>query len=366
MKKIFGILFATVLAVSLILVPAVVSASPGIELNAVGDGTAQISTATAHSPTHSARLYVKDGSVDWAEVSIPVDIALKDITELKFWEYIASYAPNGWSVNVALGIDADGDSVFEADVAEWHVGSNAWTLAALNGDTFVEMDGVSGNPATGSWSETDALSVAQWWTPDNSGAGFAKSDAYPWTFYGSLADFVGLFLPDTNQTSLITDADARVLCVKLLIGGSGSWMDETAYVDDVTINGVTYDFEPTSSVGLTTDVPDIVAISASPTSIDFGTLYPGETSATFDITVENIGTHEVDVDAYVYEAGLFYDNLQLSIGTGWYIWSYWTSIITDLAMGDSELVYTRLPVPSDYTPSGTETATLIFEATASP
>jgi len=191
---------------------------------------------------YSAGLYVQDGTKGWAEVSIPVDIALKDIIELKFWEMIESYT-TGYSVNVVLGIDLENDG-FTADVAGWHVGTDSWTLAALDGDTFVEMDGVTGNPNPDVWSETDTLSVSQWWTPDESGAGFAKSSSYPSTFYGSFANFVNGFLVDSTQTSLIPDANARVKCIKLLIGGSGSWMEERAFVDLVTVNEAVYDLEP--------------------------------------------------------------------------------------------------------------------------
>jgi len=366
MRKLVGVLLTVAVAVSLMVMPAVTSANPGIGLDVVGSATAEISTAAYHSPTHSVELYVKNGSVDWAEVSIPVNIALKDINELSFWEYIKSYSPKGWDVNVVLGIDANGDGMFKADVAGWHVGPNAWTLGALNGDTFVEMDGLQGNPPTGTLAKVDALAVSQWWTPDESGAGFAKSDTYPWTFYNSFANLIDVFIPDPTQTSLIPDTDARVLCVKLLIGGSGNWMDETAFVDDVTINGKTYDFEPTSSVGLTAYVPDIVAISVDPTVIDFGTLYPGQTSSVESITVTNIGTHTVNVDAGVSgSAGdLFFDNLAMRLdSSGGGSTGPWSGIITNLAMDGSTYVQTWLPVPSDYTPSGTETGTLIFTAT---
>jgi len=128
-------------------------------------------------------------------------------------------------------------------------------------------------------------------------------------------------------------------------------------------NLVTYT-DTGSTTNLTVVVPDIVAISVSPTVINFGTLLPGETSDVFDITVDNIGTRKVDVGATVYEAGLFYDNLQLYSGS-WHIWSYWSKIITNLAMGGSKGLSTRLPVPGDYTPAGPEAASLIFEATAS-
>jgi len=185
----------------------------------------------------SVGLYVLDGSKDWAGVDIGVDIALKDIAKLSFWEYIESYTLKGWDVNVILGIDADGDDVFEADIPGWHIGPNAWTLEALKGDTFIEMDGaLGGDPSKGVWTQIDALPVSQWWTPDKSGAGFAKSDTYPWTFYDTFDKLITVFIPDSTQTSLIPNVNAHVKLVKLLIGGSINWQDETAYVRGLSLN----------------------------------------------------------------------------------------------------------------------------------
>ena len=357
MRKLVSVLLTLAVAVSLMAMPAVTSASPGIELNAVGSATAAISTATYHSPNNSVKLYVKDGSVDWAEVSIPVDIALKDINKLSFWERVTSYTTSGWDVNVVLGIDLDVDDVFEADVAGWHV-TDSHNATLLGGDTFIEMDGALG-PLSGalSWTQVNALTTARWWTPNSTGDGLSKD------LYCSFADLltkIGTGGWDTN----IPNTDVKVKCVKLLIGGAGSWMDETAFVDDVIINGKTYDFEPTSSVGLTADVPDIVAISVDPTAINYGTLYPGQTSSVESITVTNIGTHKVDVDADVSGSvgDLFFDNLQLWTGASWSGRS-WPKIVDDLVMEGSKVLYTRLPVPSDYTPSGTETGLLVFTAT---
>lgn len=342
MKKKFGIVLALILAVSLILVPAAVSASPGIGLNAVGSGTAEISIATAKSPTHSVKLYVEDGVADWAEVSIPVNIALRDITELKFWERIQSYGSSGWRVQVNLGIDVDNSGSFDADLPAWH---RTGASAALGGDSFIALEQPVGgpSPATGSWVFVDSLNETMWWSPT--------------VAYSTKADFLAA-LPSSGGITL----DSIVREVILQIGGSGSWMDETAYIDDVTINGVTYDFEPTSSVGLTVAVPNIVAISVSPNSINFGTLLPGQISSVFNIDVDNIGTHQVNVDAEV-SSGVF-DYLELKPSAGsWGNTTPWTNIITGLDSGVSELLKTRIVVPSNYTPVGSETATLVFTAT---
>jgi len=127
-----------------------------------------------------------------------------------------------------------------------------------------------------------------------------------------------------------------------------------------------------TAVGLTADVEDIVAINVDPTSIDFGTLKPGETSAVKSIDVENIGTHTVDVDAYLaaWSSDLFKANLMLKnepkLWTDWGVGTPWSNIVEDLVMGASDVVKTKLPVPTGYTPKGVETAKLIFEAVAIP
>jgi len=122
--------------------------------------------------------------------------------------------------------------------------------------------------------------------------------------------------------------------------------------------------EDVTAVGLTADVPDIVAISASPSAINFGTLYPGQTSGEGVVTVTNIGTHIVDVDASVTGSTLFMNNLQLVVSDSWATGPAWTDVITGLLSSKSQDVRTRLVVPSDYTPTGTETGLLVFEATA--
>ena len=116
------------------------------------------------------------------------------------------------------------------------------------------------------------------------------------------------------------------------------------------------------STKLKADVPDITAISVDPTSIDYGTLLPGQTSAQKDITVENVGTRTVTVDIAVNPAGTVFDYLELfkaTWGTG-----PWDDFITGLAMGSSSVVPTRLAVPATYPPGDSETATLVFTATA--
>ena len=122
-----------------------------------------------------------------------------------------------------------------------------------------------------------------------------------------------------------------------------------------------------SSVGLTAAVDDIIAISVNPSSINFGTLIPGSTSAMKDITVKNMGTCTVDVDADLSGASatLFRSYLQLknkTIGTPDWKTRAWPKIVDDLVKGNFEVLRSKLPVPSTYTPAGPELGTLVFEA----
>jgi len=140
------------------------------------------------------------------------------------------------------------------------------------------------------------------------------------------------------------------------------WGDSGTYVDVLVQQGNTV-------VGLTADVPDIVAINVYPTSIDFGTLKPGQTSSVEQVTVTNIGTHTVDVDANLTtgSSDLFKHNLMLKNDPkDWSVWavgSPWSKIVEGLAMDKSDEVKARLSVPLTYTPNNVERATLIFEAT---
>jgi len=147
----------------------------------------------------------------------------------------------------------------------------------------------------------------------------------------------------------------------------GSWMNWNSTIVSKILfetNLIWYnDTDVSGSVGLTATVPDIVAISASPSDIDFGTLHPGQISGEGVVTVTNIGTHIVNVDANVTGSMLFTDNLQLVVSGSWATGPAWTNVITGLLSSKSQNVRTRLVVPSDYTPSGIETGLLVFEAT---
>jgi hypothetical protein len=111
-------------------------------------------------------------------------------------------------------------------------------------------------------------------------------------------------------------------------------------------------------VGMQTTVPQIVAISVNPGNIDFGTLYPGDTSGVQILTVTNIGTVTVNVDADLEPTGTVFDNLTLD-ALSVDAWS-----ITGLPHYGTNYadVNAQLYVPSEYEAQGPENALLVFEA----
>lgn len=361
MKKLLILALALVMALSMLAVPAVVGADPGIELGSSGNGTAEWSTAEFHSPDYSAKLYVLDGGAGWAEVSIPVDIAIEDITQLKFWEKIDLLGASGWDVNVILGVDCDGDGVFGADLPAWHgVGGTMHDPAALGGDSFVEMDGwggmtsgtfalpvtYAGLSADVDWTEVDIANVTYgWWTVNAAGTGFAHFGSMTG---GSFTDYLA-WLDGPDDDGLIGKG-MRVKVVQLVIGGSPLWVNEVAYVDDVTINGVLYDFEH-AAVSVTANIPQVVSIAVSPASIDYGTISPPYVQEDY-LAITNTGTVAIKVTHDVTGDTLFTNHLTVSPDS------------SDIAANGTVNFLARLDVPSNYEAQGVETGTIIFWAQA--
>lgn len=261
MRKNTKILSALILTLTLLMVTPVV-AQP---FETVGDANASWTTDESHSGCQSARLYVKDGVTDWAQVDIEVDIAIEDISELKFWEKIDLLGASGWDVNVILGVDTNENGDFDADIAAWHQGPTMHTAAPLAGDAFVELDGWGGMTsgtftppitwgplsADVDWTMVNAYDGVTygWWTHVASG-GDGPAGLNDFAYFGTMtggpfgpvsdpASFQA-FLDGPNDNSRI-DVGDRVKLVKFVLGGSGMWQDEIAYVDEVTINGVLYD-----------------------------------------------------------------------------------------------------------------------------
>jgi len=313
MKKLVSVLLTVAVAISLLVVPAVVSANPGYD-----------STLTLEN---------KDNST-WLVISDDISGTLEYVSSANLFWYSFSATGLTASTEYSLIYYADTENRF----VDWG-GDNPGALIA----TFTTDASGNITPTAGSVDLNMDLPCS----PD------ANAYFYDYTKSPDLYDhatgakiwLVPTSAYDAGQRKVTAWTPSAFLFETDLI-----WYDDTDAGD--------------STVALTAEVPDIVAISATPTSIDFGTVYPGHTAVGDNITVKNIGTKTVNVDASV-AGGAVFGYLQLSIGSGWITTApSWPSLITGLTMGASKTVYNQLPVPSGYTPTGTETATLIFEATA--
>lgn len=328
--KVFSILFATVLAVSLCLVPAVVSADVET-FEVVADG----------SPYNNVNARIT--KTDDLEAGV-----------VEFMVEILDEPPYGGHIHTAATVYISTD----INTVDFQVMYFNFTNAAI--PTVTEFG---------------------WYYR-----------AFPWTGIFDGVPFGPLAESGTGITATGDGAAGdRVHTVSIpidLLGGPGAtYYYAIAFSTNVQgsyPNGIRFCVEQDASnfatasvpantaVGLTADVEDIVAINVEPTSIDFGTLKPGEESVVKSINIENIGTHTVDVDAYLtaWSSALFKDNLMLKnepkLWTDWGVGTPWSNIVEDLVMGASDVVKTKLPVPTGYTPKGVETAKLIFEAVAIP
>lgn len=196
------------------------------ELATHGTGTAQWSDdGDPCSGEYWWKLYVPDGTADMAAVAFHCDIALEDITTLTFYKKVTSYGASGWNPSVILLIDADGDGLEFgiSEAMEWHF-THSGTL--LSDDAFVECESPTGLSAEDTICiQLDAFAMSAWGA-DASGFLYGTG-GYP----AGLAGF-----QSSGPYGAIEPTD-KVLMVAIVIGGAGSWMDETAYIDDVVIAG---------------------------------------------------------------------------------------------------------------------------------
>jgi hypothetical protein len=353
--KLFSAAMALVLALSLCLVMAApASAGPGPSIgfwqsSDPDSGIAEFSSAHYHSASYSAHLEAyKDYSPnDYHEVYVasPTGVTtLNDLDSVSLWYY----CPSGKSdVMPLIDVWLDTDGSYNTNFPP--TGDDEWLLGMIGDvstfDAWVEvpLSDIEWVRATGGHVYGDG----------SAGLDAAKAET-------------------TSVGSYSTMGNCPLLAVGVETGGPGTYIssrtdDQVFYIDDLEIDGTTYDLGPTSSVGLTADVPDIVAISANPTSIDFGTVYPGGVVSGPTISVENIGTIKVNVDADLDPlTGTVFNYLKLgdSYSSGYS--GSWPNEIINLDPDEINTLSTALDVPSSYIPSGTETATLVFTATASP
>jgi len=195
---------------------------PVLQFCVAGDGVSELTTEQAHSGIYSVRFHTDIW--DWTNkyaLGIPVDIPLNELTELSYWRngLVYDYAPPA----VLLCIDANDDGELDFDICD-----------ALSEDPSLMGDdaifGIGSDWVDTGWTEVNGLTNSYWlW-----GGVFTvdKTGFYgDWVSYSSLQDFPGFGTIDPTDNVMLV----------VIAGGNP---DGDVYIDDITVNGETYDLEP--------------------------------------------------------------------------------------------------------------------------
>ncbi len=343
MRKLVSVLLTLAVAVSLMLVPAVISANPGAPtIDGVIDPVGEWDGATVINTADDVSTVSVMADVDYLYVLFVV----VDSTDAREGENLKGNDQTSININPTPGDTNWGkpcDIIFQtgADNAAWSGPSSGTTDGWL---TDWEIDGVqeltlpTDLKTMTLYDKVAGTRISEWKLPLASIAGLQPGD-----------------ILDVGGTANVGDGTSNCYPPELNVGNvAANWGDLSIFVD-ILVQGNTV-------VGLTAETPTITAINVDPTSIDFGTVNPGDVVSGDNITVENIGTVKVDVDADL-NLGTVFDYLQLNgaYSTGYL--GHW-DIIKGLLPNTEKVVTTQLVVPSTYSAQGSETTTLVFEATA--
>jgi hypothetical protein len=275
-SKIFSILFALTLVLGLSLalaVPAVSAAGPSF-MTTTGSGTAVWSTAASHSGTYSALLTAT--FPDSASAGVPVNnILLKDITQLSFWYNHLVCTPASGHV---LGPDM---VLIMHDPISGH-----YYLAGRGGAAASVGVWIEANPIT----PTNFASSSTWWYGTWDGTNYASL-----TPGGGVATFALL------QAAL--PATTVVLGVSVNLDPPGSGSTGSVYVDDIMVNNINYDLEPTSSTTVYGTIVGPTIVITAPSGFALPTFHAGwntgssATAGTVTVTAGSDGSSAWTVEA---------------------------------------------------------------------
>jgi len=332
LKKRFNFLLVLVMAISLFLMPAVAMAA---DPPAPVEGTPLITNST-----YGVQYSVTYPDIYTSTLVIPVGASatLGDISSISWESYLVEgYAPH---VDILLDVSGDGNQD-DALVVEYAYNNPSATTAPTYGCT------------TGAWLATfggdpvAVISTSNMWLTSQApgpltaieGAGTGYESLSGGFYYATLADWV------SGEYVIGIDADTSVTAIEIEVD---NWVVFTeAYVKNIVVNS--------TSVGTTTTVlEDVISISvvANPTTLDFGPLYPGDTSILSNVlTITNTGS--VDAKVTVTTAAEFY-NAALSLDT--IPISTWSGTILET---ESVEVDASVTVPSGWS-AGVEAGTIIF------
>lgn len=207
-KKRLGI--ALVLAlVAVLLFSTVALAAEPIELQSSNGGTAEWTDEEAAVGDYSVELdwpapYWEDGNYIVPQASVAItDLADLTISEVNSWSYWAN-APEDYCPNLTFYTDTMGDGDSDTTITAWPKAGTVDDWCLIDETTIGGWQGVYVVWGSNPWPS---------WVPDWA----AVQNSY---------------------------GDAEILDLLIGKGVIGTNKDITVYVDDFTINGITYSFEP--------------------------------------------------------------------------------------------------------------------------
>ncbi len=254
-RRFLSVLLALVLVLSFSLVTAVpvAAATPELELG-IGepDAIAEWSTAEVDVGTYSVHLEAGTG-VDGNEGRVVIDAASVGITTLSDITSIAwsVYTVAGMPPHVDIYLDVDGDEIVDLeDVLTAEMSYNNPFYAHEEGPGVgpaLWFDGDHVNDSWGAWFQTFEAT-------EGDGFGTVNDDTFLWVTKmgsgyddapsGTLAQWIAGVVttdPESEMTTPIISATTPVLRLEIEVD---RWVyNSEAYIDDLTINSVTYDVE---------------------------------------------------------------------------------------------------------------------------
>ena len=289
-RKIFSTLFALVLLTGLSLVPAVVmgqgsSTYAGYTLGEAGSDAAEWSTTnTAPSGSYSAKLTSGTGGSDhaWVQFIPPTGISLAEFVAAP-----ATYGFTYWRTEDKIG-----------PLLEMRFTDGGDALAEITVDMAL-YDYVTDN-LTGQWIVKTASATEQcmYYGEDSADVGLSGT--------GTLGDLSDL-ITDIAAGAAADDAAAvgawEMTRVRVDLGWSGDTQD-SAWVDDVIIDGTTYDLEPFAPFDDYYMVGDAISVTVCRGNANADTMAIEEigviVTSTTDTTGDNVTLTETDSDTGVF------------------------------------------------------------------
>lgn len=320
MRKLVSVLLTLAVAVSLMLVPAVASASPG-------------------APTIDG--VVEEGEWDGATV-IDVASGMGTVSVIARADYLYVLFNLVDLTDARAGENLGGNDQISINVNPTDGGSWGFpydlifeTSADLPWDSKVNSGTLDG------WNTR--------WFPDNAQQDL-PGDLESATIYTGAERITEWKLPLAS-----TPGDILKVGGAIEVGDGSSYPYPVDLAWDVASTFVDILVQqPSATVGLSAEIEEITAISVNPTSIDYDTISPGY-DYTHKLTVSNTGSVPVSVTTEITGDTLFTTCLTLEPAT-----------INPLKYGSPASVGAHLQVPLSYHAQGLETGTIIFEATALP